>query len=67
MKSLPFIEFDFLAQPATSLGGVESLIEHRYGTDPTADPFLVRVSIGVEEFEVGSYILHFGCHPEHCK
>ncbi|KAJ3573873.1 hypothetical protein NP233_g2152 [Leucocoprinus birnbaumii] len=37
--------------PATSLGGVESLVEHRLGSDPGADPSLVRLSIGVEEFE----------------
>jgi len=37
--------------PATSLGGVESLIEHRLGSDPDSDPRLVRLSIGVEEFE----------------
>lgn len=37
--------------PATSLGGVESLIEHRLGSDPGSDPRLVRVSIGVEDVE----------------
>ncbi|KAL5508202.1 hypothetical protein ACEPAH_5821 [Sanghuangporus vaninii] len=37
--------------PATSLGGVESLIEHRMTSDPTSDPRLVRVSVGVEELE----------------
>ncbi|KAF8640123.1 hypothetical protein AX17_001359 [Amanita inopinata Kibby_2008] len=37
--------------PATSLGGVESLIEYRRQSDPHADPRLVRLSIGVEEFE----------------
>lgn len=36
---------------ATSLGGVESLLEHRLGSDPTEDPCLVRVSVGLEEFE----------------
>ncbi|KAL4077322.1 Cys/Met metabolism PLP-dependent enzyme-domain-containing protein [Scleroderma yunnanense] len=36
---------------ATSLGGVESLIEHRVRADPKEDPFLVRLSIGVEEVE----------------
>ena len=39
-------------QPATSLGGVESLIEYRSGTDPDTDPHLVRLSVGVEELEV---------------
>ncbi|KAG6902307.1 hypothetical protein C0995_001917 [Termitomyces sp. Mi166 len=38
--------------PATSLGGVESLAEHRLQSDPGADPRLIRLSIGVEEVEV---------------
>ncbi|CCM04169.1 uncharacterized protein FIBRA_06331 [Fibroporia radiculosa] len=37
--------------PATSLGGVESLIEQRSSVDPTADPRLVRISVGVEDLE----------------
>jgi cystathionine gamma-synthase len=37
--------------PATSLGGVESLMEYRYRIDPTADPRLVRISIGLEDPE----------------
>lgn len=37
--------------PATSLGGVESLVEHRLQSDPGADPRLIRLSIGVEEVE----------------
>lgn len=37
---------------ATSLGGVESLAEHRFKSDPKQDPLLVRLSIGVEEVEV---------------
>lgn len=37
--------------PATSLGGVESLLEHRIKSDPTEDPRIVRVSVGLEEFE----------------
>ncbi|BGP43991.1 hypothetical protein JCM10450v2_008208 [Rhodotorula kratochvilovae] len=36
---------------ATSLGGVESLIEHRIISDPNEDPRLVRLSIGLEDFE----------------
>jgi len=36
---------------ATSLGGVESLAEHRIVSDPTADPGLVRLSVGVEDVE----------------
>jgi cystathionine gamma-synthase len=35
--------------PATSLGGVESLIEHRLRSDPTMDPGVVRLSIGIED------------------
>ncbi|KAF4602184.1 hypothetical protein EYR40_005388 [Pleurotus pulmonarius] len=37
--------------PATSLGGVESLIEHRIHSDPGADPRLIRISVGVEDLE----------------
>ncbi|KAF8913808.1 cystathionine gamma-synthase [Gymnopilus junonius] len=37
--------------PATSLGGVESLVEHRIQSDLNSDPRLVRLSIGVEEVE----------------
>jgi len=37
--------------PATSLGGVESLVEHRVKSDPSADPRLLRLSIGVEDVE----------------
>ncbi|BGO96791.1 putative trans-sulfuration enzyme [Rhodotorula toruloides] len=36
---------------ATSLGGVESLIEQRIISDAKCDPRLLRLSIGVEEFE----------------
>lgn len=39
-------------QEATSLGGVESLIEYRLNSDPNEDPLLVRLSIGVEDVEV---------------
>jgi cystathionine gamma-synthase len=34
---------------ATSLGGVESLIEHRIVSDPNVAPGLVRLSIGLED------------------
>lgn len=34
---------------ATSLGGVESLAEHRRVSDPHAPPGLIRMSIGLEE------------------
>lgn len=40
-----------LFQHATSLGGVESLIEWRAVTDPYIDKRLLRVSIGVEDLE----------------
>ena len=36
---------------ATSLGGVESLIEWRAMTDPKVDRRLLRVSVGVEGLE----------------
>ncbi|KAL8810545.1 MAG: hypothetical protein Q9200_002491 [Gallowayella weberi] len=36
---------------ATSLGGVESLIEWRRMSDRTVDPRLLRVSVGVEDWE----------------
>ncbi|GAA5955198.1 hypothetical protein JCM3765_003242 [Sporobolomyces pararoseus] len=36
---------------ATSLGGVESLIEQRKVSDPSCDPRLVRLSIGLEDLE----------------
>lgn len=38
-------------QPATSLGGVESLIEQRVASDAKAPPCLVRISVGVEDVE----------------
>ncbi|RPD67063.1 cystathionine gamma-synthase [Lentinus tigrinus ALCF2SS1-7] len=37
--------------PATSLGGVESLIEQRANLDVNADPRLIRISVGVEDLE----------------
>jgi len=38
--------------PATSLGGVESLIERRYRWEGDAvDPALVRMSVGLEDIE----------------
>ncbi len=37
---------------ATSLGGVESLAEHRLMSDPHSPPGLVRLSVGLEEPEV---------------
>jgi cystathionine beta-lyase/cystathionine gamma-synthase len=40
-----------LFQHATSLGGVESLIEWRRMSDEGVDPRLMRISIGIENFE----------------
>ncbi|GAA96840.1 uncharacterized protein L969DRAFT_94895 [Mixia osmundae IAM 14324] len=40
-----------LFAPATSLGGVESLMEHRITSDAKADPKLVRISVGLEDLE----------------
>lgn len=37
--------------PATSLGGVESLIEHRIDAEPTEDPGTIRLSVGLEDVE----------------
>jgi cystathionine gamma-synthase len=37
-----------LFRDATSLGGVESLAEHRLRSDPTAPPGLIRLSVGLE-------------------
>jgi len=34
---------------ATSLGGVESLVEHRLDSDPSAPPGLIRLSVGLED------------------
>lgn len=45
-------------QPATSLGGVESLVEHRINADPKENPLLVRLSIGVEEVVVSLSVTH---------
>jgi cystathionine beta-lyase/cystathionine gamma-synthase len=36
---------------ASSLGGVESLIEYRVRVEPSADPRLLRLSVGLEDFE----------------
>lgn len=36
--------------PATSLGGVESLLEQRVMSDPGEDRCLIRLSIGIEDF-----------------
>jgi cystathionine gamma-synthase len=44
-----FVESLDVFTNATSLGGVESLAEHRLKSDPTIDPGLVRLSIGIED------------------
>ncbi|KAI0049632.1 cystathionine gamma-synthase [Auriscalpium vulgare] len=44
---LPFALKYFI--PATSLGGVESLIEQRSRSSPGDDPRVLRISVGVEE------------------
>jgi cystathionine beta-lyase/cystathionine gamma-synthase len=41
----------FIFQHATSLGGVESLMEWRAMSDAGCDPKLLRISCGIEEFE----------------
>ena len=46
-----FIDSLALFTSATSLGGVESLAEHRLKSDPSIDPGLVRLSIGIEDVD----------------
>jgi len=48
-KWLPYLTKLFI--PATSFGGVESLIQHQVQTEPSADPRIVRVSVGLEDFQ----------------
>ncbi|KAH9464350.1 hypothetical protein MJO28_001978 [Puccinia striiformis f. sp. tritici] len=48
-KWLPYLTQLFI--PATSLGGVESLIQHQVQADPSADPRIVRISVGLEDFQ----------------
>jgi len=36
---------------ATSLGGAESLIEQHHVSNPSADPRLIRISVGLEDIE----------------
>ncbi|KAG8838723.1 hypothetical protein FRC20_006242 [Serendipita sp. 405] len=38
-------------QHATSLGGVESLIEQRKHSSENEDPRLLRISVGIEDIE----------------
>ena len=46
---------------ATSLGGVESLIEWRAMSDTTVDRTLLRVSVGIEDWEDLKHDLLNGC------
>ena len=46
---------------ATSLGGVESLIEWRAMSDATVDRRLLRVSVGIEDWEDLKKDLLYGC------
>merc|ERR1712151_260825 len=48
-KALP--QALMLFKDATSLGGVESLIEWRRKYDSAISPLLLRVSVGLEDFE----------------
>ncbi|PLW55416.1 hypothetical protein PCANC_07024 [Puccinia coronata f. sp. avenae] len=48
-KWLPHVTKVFI--PATSFGGVESLIQHQMQSDPSADPRLLRISVGLEDFQ----------------
>lgn len=48
-KWLPYLTKLFV--PATSVGGVESLILHQVQTDSTSDPRIVRLSVGLEDFQ----------------
>ncbi len=36
---------------ATSLGGVESLVEHRHSIEPDIPPGLIRLSVGIEDVD----------------
>ncbi|OAV92929.1 hypothetical protein PTTG_02710 [Puccinia triticina 1-1 BBBD Race 1] len=48
-KWLPYLTQLFI--PATSVGGVESLIQHQVQAEPSADPRIVRISVGLEDFQ----------------
>ncbi|MBW0513639.1 hypothetical protein O181_053354 [Austropuccinia psidii MF-1] len=48
-KWLPHLTKIFI--PAATLGGVESLIQHQIRSDSSADPRIVRVSVGLEDFQ----------------
>ncbi|MGI9529318.1 MAG: trans-sulfuration enzyme family protein, partial [Acidimicrobiia bacterium] len=48
-RAAAFVDAVEVFTSATSLGGVESLAEHRIRSDPSMDPGLVRLSIGIED------------------
>lgn len=50
-QALSFARSLFICSHATSLGGIETLIDWRYQHDTTVSPALLRVSIGIEEPE----------------
>jgi cystathionine gamma-synthase len=51
VKARRLVKFCNLFKDATSLGGVESTMDYRYRWDSGISPTLIRVSIGIEEFE----------------
>jgi cystathionine gamma-synthase len=53
-----------LIREATSLGGVESLVDYRRRHDPEAAPGLLRLSVGLEEFEDLAADLEGALQPE---
>ena len=53
-EALEFVKRTRVFIPATSLGGVESLVEHRYSIEGPSSPIpknLVRLSVGAESVE----------------
>jgi cystathionine gamma-synthase len=50
-QAVSFARSLLLCTQATSLGGIETLVDWRYMYDTTVSPTLLRVSIGIEEPE----------------
>ena len=50
-QALSFARSLLLCKQATSLGGIETLVDWRYLYDTSVSPALIRVSIGIEEPE----------------
>lgn len=48
-QALSFARSLVLCKQATSLGGVETLIDWRYAFDTTVSPALLRISVGIED------------------